>query len=127
MFRFRKRKNKPGISRADALNCVPVKNGDVRETILDGGERLLTYTVTVRPWFAGLIRRLGAAPQGTQSKKLQLDPLGADVWDLLNGQRSVQSIVNRFAQRHRLHPKEAEVSVTLFLRELGKRGLVGLR
>jgi hypothetical protein len=127
MKRFKKNKDKPTISRAEALQCTPVKNIDVRETRLDGGETLLTYTVTVRPWFVGLVKRLGGASDGTHLKKLQLDPLGTDVWDLVDGRRSVRSIVAQFAQIHRLHPKEAEVSVTVFLRELGKRGLVGLK
>jgi len=124
---FRKSKGKPAISKAEALQSTPVKNSHVSKTQLDGGETLLTYPVTVRPWFAGLIKRLGGAKDRTRLKKLQLDPLGADVWNLLDGQRSVGSIVSRFAKKHQLHPKEAEMSVTTFLRELGKRGLIGLR
>lgn len=60
-------------------------------------------------------------------KKLQLDALGTEVWDLIDGRRSVRKIIQRFAETHRLHPREAEVSVTRFLRELGKRGLIGLQ
>jgi hypothetical protein len=58
---------------------------------------------------------------------LQLDALGTAVWELLDGRRSVQQIIERFADTYSLHAKEAEVSVSQFLRELGRRELIGLR
>lgn len=115
------------MSRADALRCIPVKNSQVSEEPQEGGEVILAYPITVRPWFAGLVKRFGGNEDGTRLKKLQLDSLGTDVWMLLDGKRSVQSIVAEFAQKHQLHPKEAEVSVTQFLRQLGKHGIIGLR
>ena len=36
-------------------------------------------------------------------------------------------IVTIFAETHRLENREAEISVTQFIRELGRRGLIGLR
>lgn len=123
---FKRRPKTSGIERAAALACTPLKNPEVRETRLAGGIVLLSYTVTVRPWFAGLVRRLGVASDGRVPKKLQLDRLGTDVWDRLDGRRTVGDVVRQFGQDHRLHPKEAEVAVTRFLRELGRRGLVGL-
>jgi hypothetical protein len=36
-------------------------------------------------------------------------------------------MIQTFAETHRLENREAEVSVTQFIRELGKRGLLGLR
>jgi hypothetical protein len=127
MKRLKNTNGAQNIPRSEALKSKPVKNVNVRETQLAGGERMLTYPVTVRPWFASWIKRLGGAGDGTYLKKLQLDTLGADVWDLMDGRRSVRSIVEQFAIKHQLHPKEAEVSVTAFLRALGKRGLIGLR
>jgi hypothetical protein len=124
---FRKRFQKTQITRAEALEYIPVKNVQTEETRLDSGEILVVYTVTVRPWFSGLVKRFGGTSDGKFQKKLQLDLLGSEVWDLLDGQRSVREVVRQFALRHQLHPREAEVAVTRFLRDLGKRGLVGLR
>ena len=124
---FERRPKPDGMNREVALACTPLKNPGVGETRLENGDVLLTYTLTVRPWFSGLIRRLGVAGAGTMQKKLQLDRLGTDVWDRLDGQRSVGNLILQFAEDHRLHAKEAEVAVTRFLRELGRRGLVGLR
>ena len=115
------------ISRTAALNSTPVKNREVNELRLESGEILLTYPVAIRPWIAAVIRRLGGPADKIQTKKLQLDTLGTSVWDLLNGKRSVNQIIRRFAQTHRVHAKEAELAVTRFLRDLGRRGLIGLR
>ena len=56
-------------------------------------------------------------------KKIELDELGTEVWDLLDGRRSVRHLIKSFAGTHQLEPREAEVSVTQFIRELGRRGL----
>ena len=125
---FRKKNRKPpSLSRTQALNCTPVKNTYVRTTRLDTGEVLLTYPAAMRPWLAGLIRRFGSSSEGAVTRKLQLDELGTQVWNMIDGINSVQDIIQRFADNYQLQLKEAEVSVTRFLRELGRRGIVGLR
>lgn len=123
------RKKRPGteISRSEALNCIPVKNIQARESRGETGQVLLSYPVETRPWIAGWIRRFGGAADGVRLKKLQLDELGTEVWDLLDGKRTVGQVIQSFTAMQRLHPKEANVAVTIFLRELGKRGLIGLR
>ncbi|MBW1960756.1 MAG: PqqD family protein [Deltaproteobacteria bacterium] len=118
---------KPQINRQDALNSKPLKNRDVQESLLETGEVLLSYPVRVRPWAASLIKRFGGSPHGTRNKKLQLDTLGTAVWKLIDGNRSVRDVIRVFSEQHQLHPREAEVAVTQFLRELGKRGLIGLK
>ena len=123
---FRKKRN-PQLSRSRALDCAPVKNIHVKATRLDSGEILLTYPAAIRPWIAGLIRRFGGPSDRSFSKKLQLDELGTQVWDLIDGSTTVQSVIQRFAEDYQLHLKEAEVSVSRFLRELGRRGIIGLR
>ncbi|MEJ2472833.1 MAG: PqqD family protein [Desulfobacterales bacterium] len=122
------RKKKSGLpSREDALECTPIKNDGVEESRLRNGELQLSYPVTSRPWLAGLARRLGRKPYETYHKKLQLDALGTEVWELMDGGTRVQDVIRQFAARHRLQQREAELAVTRFLRELGKRGLIGLR
>ena len=117
----------PGITRSEALNVTPVKSVEIEEIHLDTGEVLLRYPVTARSWAATLIRWFGGGSDSVQMKKLQLDVLGTAVWKLLNGDRSVRQVIQLFSHQHQLHLKEAEVSVTQFLRELGKRGIIGLK
>ena len=123
-------KKKPGTSRMTRLEALahnPVKSRQISETRLETGEVVIEYPLTVRPLVAAVARRLGRSQDLVQTKKLQLDALGTSVWDLVDGKRSVQRMIKIFAETHRLENREAEISVTQFIRELGKRGLLGLR
>ena len=124
---FRKKPQGPTISRAEALDRIPVKNRQISENRLESGEVVIHYPVIMRPFFAGLAKRFGGQEAQIQIKKLQLDELGTSVWNLLDGERSVRQLVKMFAETHQLEIREAEVSVTQFIRELGRRGLIGMR
>jgi len=124
---FKKKPTQPSISRTEALDRIPVKSIQITETRLETGEIVISYPVTMRPFFAGLIKRFGGPEVQIQMKKLQLDELGTSVWDMIDGKFSVRKLVERFAKTHQLEAREAEVSVTQFIRELGRRGLIGLR
>ena len=124
---FKKKSKQPAISRAEALDRIPVKSIQITEARLETGEVVIRYPITMRPFFAGLVKRFGGPEVQTRMKKLQLDELGTSVWDMINGKFSVRQLVEGFARTHRLEAREAEVSVTQFIRELGRRGLIGLR
>ena len=74
-----------------------------------------------------MARWLGRSTDRIQTKKIQLDTLGTSVWEQMDGKRSIREIIQEFVRKHQLHPKEAEVAVTQFLRNLGKRGLIGIK
>ncbi len=114
------------MTRRQALDCRPIKNAEVRASRLDSGTVLLTYPIRIRPWIASLERLLKGSAGLNRSGKLQLDTLGTVVWDLMDGKRSVRDIVDHFALQQHLQPREAEIAVTRFLRELGRRGLIGI-
>ena len=124
---FRKKAAVSHLSRRQALEYRPVKSGQISELRLESGEVVIEYPLSVRPWIAAVAKRLGGSQNRKQTKKLQLDAMGTSVWDLIDGQHTVRRMINIFAQTHRLEKREAEVSVTQFIRELGKRGLLGLR
>lgn len=123
---FKKKKIQNSPTKAQSLRCVPYKSDEVKENRGPDGEILLTYPVKAKPIFSRVIRAMGGATDGVTWRKLQLDSLGTSVWELLDGRRTVNAIILQFAKEHAVHPKEAEVSVTRFLYELGKRELIGL-
>jgi len=123
---FRKKSGASHLSRAQALEYTPVKSREISEIRLESGEVVIEYPLIVRPWIAAVARRLGGPQNRKQTKKLQLDAMGTSVWDLVDGERSARMIIQIFAKTHRLGNKEAEVSVTSFIRQLGQRGLLGL-
>ena len=124
---FKKKPPGPAISRTEALDRVPVKSTQITEDRLETGVVVIQYPVTIRPFFASLVKRFGGQEARIQMKKIELDELGTEVWDLLDGRRSVRHLIKSFAGTHQLEPREAEVSVTQFIRELGRRGLVAMK
>ncbi len=117
----------PPLSRSDAFSCIPIRNPHVVETRLETGEILLAYPETLKPWFITILQRMKKESGLQRLRKLQLDILGTGVWDLVNGKSTVMEIIDLFADCHQLYRKEAEVSVVQFLRELGRRGIIGMK
>jgi hypothetical protein len=106
----------------------PVRNGLAREAgpPASGGQGLvLAWPAELRPWLGGLARRLGWDGKPAE-RKIELDAMGALVWSLIDGRRSAAEIAAVLAGRCQLEPREAEDALAGFLRELGRRGLVGL-
>ena len=114
-------------TRLEAFAYCPVKNREVLAEELEGGKMVLTYPLVIRPWLAGITRRLGLQSREPLTRRLQLDEMGSLTWSLLDGKRSVEDVVDLLCRRYKLNRREAEVATTGFLRELGKRGLIGFR
>ena len=123
---FRKKSGASHLSRTEALEYTPVKSRQISEIRLESGEVVIEYPLIMRPLIAAVARRLGGLQNRKQTKKLQLDAMGTSVWDLVDGKRSVRQLIQIFAETHQLQFREAEVAVTQFIRELGRRGLIGL-
>jgi len=127
MNTFAKQNPLPRIIKQTALAAIPVQNSEVTAVTLASGQILIRYPVTLRPWLAKWFRRFkGASPQ-IRSRKIELDPIGTDVWQMIDGKRTVQEIIDEFAQIHQLPTAESESAITQFLRDLGKRGLIGMQ
>ena len=123
---FKQKRKKPQISRTAALKCTPVISAQIVEDRLESGEIVIRYPVTIRPFFATVVKRFGGPDDYVQTKTLELDKTGSSVWDLIDGKRSIRQLIQIFAETHQLQFREAEVAVTQFIRELGRRGLIGL-
>lgn len=126
---FPRKKNKPTttLSRQEALKCVPVRNSSgINITELESGEIRLEYPLPISPFFKSIYKRF-QNNTGFPTKKLHLDEMGSVVWGCINGEDSAQTIVSSFAEHYGITLHEAEISVTTFLAELGKRGLIAMR
>ncbi|MCF6248331.1 MAG: PqqD family protein [Desulfobacula sp.] len=121
-------KKKDTIAKNDALLCIPEKNALVEENVLDSGDMVLSYQAAYKPFFVKIQKVLRQKKsKNSFRRKIQLDQLGIDVWSLVDGVRNVKAIIKDFAMLHKLDYKEAEISVTLFLRSLGEKGLIGIK
>jgi len=59
-------------------------------------------------------------------RRVQIDALGAFVWKLCDGTRTVEQIVDEFSRRHGLTFHEARVAVTGYLASLIQRGVLAI-
>ena len=114
------------LTRHASLECIPLRNPQVLTEPREDG-LMLRYQVKVKPWFQWLSRHLLSSESTVLDKKLELDLLGSTVWEMIDGHQSVREIARDFQDQHQLDPREAELAVSGFLRELGKRGLVAMR
>lgn len=55
-----------------------------------------------------------------------LDPLGAEVWRLCDGTRTVESVIEAFATANGLTFHEARVAVTAYLKQLLQKGALAV-
>ena len=117
MFGFLKKPAPP--QRDSILAAIPVRNPVVRQTTSAPGKTMLTAPIE-----ATRIKRIFGTR--AQQKSFELDALGLDVWNACDGQRTVEQIITRFAREHRINLREAEVSVSTFLRTLIARNLLAL-
>ncbi|HPD15203.1 MAG TPA: PqqD family protein [Planctomycetota bacterium] len=110
------------LSREQSLASVPVRNAAIEEERTDEGEVRLVIPLRAPRW-AWPLSRLFYVPK---TRRVVLDEIGAYVWSLCDGERSVREIIQALSRRYKLHRKEAEVSVVAYLRQLARRGLLGI-
>lgn len=116
-----------GLTREKSLALIPEKNRDAVENRMESGTVVLSYPIVLRPFFERLAMRFSKEPAAPRMRKLALDELGTWVWDRVDGKRRVRELVSAFCREFDVLPAEAEASITRFLFELGKRGLIGMR
>ncbi len=126
LFQRKNQHPTPQVNRQEALRCVPIVNSSVWSGELDSGEIMLEFPLQMKPLFHSIFRRFGNSLQ-VPTKKLRLDEMGSCVWKKINGENTVQDIITSFAQQYRITRQEAEKSVTTFLADLGRRGIIALR
>ncbi len=116
----------PTLSRHEALQCTPVVNASVNFRESDSGVILLEYPLPMKPFFLSLFRRFQQSYE-YPTKKLELDEMGSVVWAYIDGQTTVHTMIDDFAEHFKITREEAEQSITAFLVELGKRGIIAMQ
>jgi len=74
----------------------------------------------------GRIKPLTWVLRPRKERTVRLDALGREVWSLCDGQRTVEGIVDAFANHHQLTFHESRVSVTEYLKLLVQRGALAV-
>ena len=116
-------RKKPVVDRDKALKACPVRHPRVRFERNDEGEITL-YLPRRRDRVGRALMWIFRAPP---EKEVVLDEVGSDVWELCDGENSVDAIVNAVAKKYKITRRECETSIGVYLKTLGERHLVGLR
>ncbi|MEO6909131.1 MAG: PqqD family protein [Abditibacteriaceae bacterium] len=117
-----KKKSKQTPSWRAMLGLRPMRNPELEWAQVDGKVVLdLKHQKgkTWKQWVAGLI--LPTPPD----RKVELDTIGSEVWLLIDGKNTLGSISSKLAKKYQLSPREAEMSLQQYCKELGRRGYVG--
>ncbi len=117
-------KPKPVLSRQEALTAIPVRNPLVEWERTETGEMVLKVPVEQRSL---VIRWAIAAFRLPPVRQIQLDEVGAIVWELCDGEHTVGSIVQQMCKHTRMSRREVEASVSMFLKMLADRRLVAFK
>jgi Coenzyme PQQ synthesis protein D (PqqD) len=102
---------------------IPVPHAGIRIQETDQGLIRLSYPLSLKPWIARLLPDRISLPIRT----LELDSMGSFVWNQIDGKASVLELAGRVTKKYACHPSEAEHAVAAFIRQLGRRGILGLR
>ncbi len=114
------------MTREQALSCVPIKVPSIQAIRSETQTVVICFIEPMHPVLSAIRKAFGKAPEG-RIRKLELDSMGTSVWDWIDGVSTVSDLALRFTERYGVLRQEAELSVSQFLRELGKRGIIVMR
>ena len=123
--RLRRKKPKvPPISRSEFLSIKPVRNPTVKWERREGGDILLRIPLSPPKGLSKVVLKIFSVE--SREKKIVIpDKIGALVWELCDGKRTLREISEVLQKRYKMMPVEAELSLSNYLNSLSKRGLLG--
>jgi hypothetical protein len=98
-----------------------VRNQGVTAEAIEGGG-LRVIAPRREAWWVRLLNVVVPIPR---ERIFELDEVGKELWDLCDGEHTLEAMIRSIMDRHRLTRAEADWSLRTYLRDLGKRGLVG--
>ena len=116
-------RKKPNLSRDQALGAKPVRNPLLEWERAESGDICLRIPRR-KDRVARVLCRVFRAPE---YKEIALDEVGSHIWELCDGDRSVESIVAVTCKKYQLTRRECETSVAAYLKTLGDRRLIGFQ
>lgn len=122
---------KPQVSRSEVLVAIPVKNPLIEwERVArkaDDTESVPTVLMKIprrKDKMGNLAAKIFRLPD---FRKLELDEIGSDVWELCDGTHTVEAIIKALGDKYKMNRRQTEASVTAFLKMLAERRLVALK
>ena len=114
--------SKPRVTREQAFQARPVRNPDLKWR--ENEEECVEVIIPRRKDRVGRI--MGWVFAVPDSKPVVLDEVGSHIWRLCDGEHTVGDLVQDLCDEYKLGWREVEVSLTEYLRMLGKPGMIAL-
>lgn len=106
----------------EMLQLRPIRNPNLEWTEEEGRVVLLLLRDAKKDWKARLLKVFVPIPE---KRRIALDAIGTDVWKMIDGENRLGQIAQKLAHKYKLSPREAELSLQQFFKELGRRGYIG--
>ncbi len=112
---------KKRFTKEETLRAKPIRNESFRwERTSEGEISIIIHRRKV--WWIWLLSKIFFIPK---KRKFRLDKIGSDVWDMCDGETTVEQMIKRISKSYKLSRREAEVSLLNYLKQLAKKGVVG--
>ncbi|HIE15253.1 TPA: PqqD family protein [Candidatus Bathyarchaeota archaeon] len=122
---IKRRKSKvPPISRSEFLSIRPIKNPTVKWERREGGDILIRIPLAPPKGLSKVLLKMFSV-KSREKRIIIPDKVGALVWELCDGKRTVKEISEVLQRRYKMMPVEAELSLNNYFNTLAKRGLLG--
>ncbi|MHC4981634.1 MAG: PqqD family protein [Planctomycetota bacterium] len=124
MARKNERKTRgKAVSPREPLRAVVYRNEAMKVEDRPGGRCLVTVPLRHPRW---LVPPISWILPFSSSRRVELDVLGTEVFEMCDGKRVIEEIIENFAANHKLSFREAQLSVGTFLKQLTQRGLIAI-
>jgi hypothetical protein len=111
---------RPSVNVSEALQSIPALNPDVSLEEDKDGRTVVCVPVQRRKGFWGRFQM----PVSTH--RIRLDEIGAFVVSQINGERTVQELIDAFATKYRVNGREAKLCMADFLKSLAGRNVISI-
>lgn len=109
------------VTPEQVLGSRPFRNENLSVEETEGGGLRIAARRREDWW----IRLLNVVLPIPRERRIELDVVGRQVWELCDGEHTLRDMIEVFQEQHKLTRMEAEWSLRNYLKDLGKRHLVG--
>jgi hypothetical protein len=121
-----KRKQTAGDwSYSDLLDAVPHRNEDARSEAMSDGGLFITFRVRVSAFRRAPFKWV--AKDRPFRYQRQLDAVGRELWEMMDGRTRMEPIIERFADHHRISFHESRLAIMAFIKSLNSVGAITLQ
>lgn len=115
-------KAKPTLDFSTQLHTIPIKNQSLR--VIDSDPDADALVVEVEVQKRGLLAMVARFANTPPKKQYELAGLSRELFDQLDGTRTMENLIDWFAARESLTFMESRALILHYLGDLMKRGLV---